>query len=259
MTATRDLFAHNRRFIAAEIELFGGSVDTARVLRLPGVVAGVNPAAPDRSLFNWCIAESGEALLTAHSELLRRYSEAGVRAWGVWLDGDDERTARELVARGHAADGRPVAMGAELSALTLPPQGDLRWSEAVDSVDIAAVAAINDAAYGFPPPAFRAALVRLPDPSYRAYLALEGELPVSSVLTWDSPDGDCGVTGVATLPERGRRGLATRLLAVALAAARARGAKTTTLQASTKGAPVYERLGYRNLGSMSLWEHRVQP
>lgn len=256
MTATGDLLARNRRFIAAEIELFGRSADGAGLLPLPGVVAAVNPATPDRSLFNWCIAESGDALLTALDELLRRYSEAGVRAWGVWLDGDDERTARELVARGHAADGRPVMMGAALSELTLPPLGDLRWSEVGE---LAAVATINDAAYGFPPPAFHAALRRLPDPSYRAYLAFEGERAVSSVVTWDSPDGDCGITAVATLPELGRRGLATRLLAAALGAARGRGAKTTTLQASTKGGPVYERLGYRNLGFMSLWEHRVQP
>jgi GNAT superfamily N-acetyltransferase len=76
-------------------------------------------------------------------------------------------------------------------------------------------------------------------------------------MTYESSDGDCGVSAVATLPEaRGGR-IASRLLSVALRAAQARGARTTSLQATSKGAPVYTALGYRDLGRMSMWEHRV--
>lgn len=131
MTENRDLIARNRRLIAAEIELFGASAEGAHVLRLAGVVAAVNPAAPDRSSFNWCIGESGEALLATHDELLRRYREAGV-ARGA--SGSTGRRMDRARARGPGGHG--------------------------------------------------AALVRLPHPSYRAYLAFDGERPVSSVLTW---------------------------------------------------------------------------
>jgi len=43
----------------------------------------------------------------------------------------------------------------------------------------------------------------------------------------------------------------------ALAAARERGQSTTTLIASGAGRPVYERLGYRPLGAIEMWERRV--
>lgn len=110
---------------------------------------------------------------------------------------------------------------------------------------------------GFPPPAFAAAFVRCSDPRWRAYLARDGEQAVACLLTYESADGDCGGTGVATLPIARGTGVASRLLATALRQAESRGAKTTTLQATSKGAPVYARIGYRDLGAMSMWEHRT--
>ena len=55
------------------------------------------------------------------------------------------------------------------------------------------------------------------------------------------------------------RGLATRLLRRALADARARGQASTTLVATAKGAPVYERIGYRSVGRIEMWERREAP
>ena len=51
-------------------------------------------------------------------------------------------------------------------------------------------------------------------------------------------------------------GLATALMAHALADARERGCTTSTLQATDLGRPVYERLGYRSLGEIQMWERR---
>ena len=61
---------------------------------------------------------------------------------------------------------------------------------------------------------------------------------------------------MATVPAARGRGLATALMAHALADARERGRTTSTLQATDLGRPVYERLGYRSLGEIQMWEKR---
>jgi hypothetical protein len=50
--------------------------------------------------------------------------------------------------------------------------------------------------------------------------------------------------------------LASGVIRAALRDARRRGQTSTTLWASAMGAPVYERLGYRTLGHLHLWERR---
>ena len=72
-------------------------------------------------------------------------------------------------------------------------------------------------------------------------------------------EGDCGVYAVATVPEARGRGLTSALLAHALADARERGCTTTTLEATRMGHSVYERLGYRPLGPVAMWERRRAP
>lgn len=254
MSSDAELYQRVRRLLVAEAELFGASAPRARLFRRDGLVASINPHAPDRSMFNWVVAEGRAPLLAAYSELALAYEHAGVRAFTVWVDPGDDETERELGLRGHVLDGRPVAMAANLDALTLPDPTDLVFEETHDA---ATISAINDSAYGFPPPAFRAALERIPDPRWRGYLGLRDGRAVACVMTYESSDGDCGVSAVATLPEARGGGIASRLLTVALRAAQARGARTTSLQATSKGAPVYTALGYRDLGRMSMWEHRV--
>lgn len=254
MTSDSELFRRVWQLLRAEAELFGSSCEQARLLRLPGVLASLNAAAPDRSIFNWVVPETPAALLSVYDDLALAYDAAGVRAWTVWVDDGDTATEQALTARGHLLDAKPRAMAAELSALQLPEIGDLEWRE---TRDFGAIAAINDAAYAFPPPAFSAAIQRCEVPGWRAYLARRDGRDVASVLANEAVDGNCGISCVATLPEARGGGIASRLLAVAVRAAVARGAVTTTLQATSKGAPVYTRLGYRDLGSINMWEHRV--
>jgi GNAT superfamily N-acetyltransferase len=64
------------------------------------------------------------------------------------------------------------------------------------------------------------------------------------------------VEWVAVLPEARGRGLSGRLLANALADAAERGCEMSTLVATSMGRPTYERLGYRALGALQLWEQR---
>ena len=123
------------------------------------------------------------------------------------------------------------------------------------SIDPLALARLNDDAYGMRS-AFARALVNLEagDGLYLYGVEEDGEL-ASGLVTFDHGD-DCSVWLVATRERSRGRGLAGALLSHALADARERGRTTSTLQATDLGRPVYERLGYRSLGEIQLWEKR---
>jgi ribosomal protein S18 acetylase RimI-like enzyme len=93
-------------------------------------------------------------------------------------------------------------------------------------------------------------------PSLRRYAALaDGEVAACAVAGWQ--DGDCGIYLVATDPRAQGQGLCSELLRLALREAREAGCETTSLEATKAGEPVYERLGYRALGTLEMWEHRA--
>ncbi len=84
---------------------------------------------------------------------------------------------------------------------------------------------------------------------------MDGEL-ASVAIVADAGD-EASLFNVATHPAHQRRGLSSRLVGVALAEARERGMRTSTLQASGAGAPVYGALGYRDFGRIQMWERRT--
>jgi GNAT superfamily N-acetyltransferase len=88
------------------------------------------------------------------------------------------------------------------------------------------------------------------------HVAREAGRPVSVVGTHDL-EGDACILFVATLPEARGRGLAKKLMVLAMHEARDRGATTTSLQATKMGYPVYAKLGYRDLGPLLMWEKRT--
>lgn len=193
------------------------------------------------------------ALASRVLTLLR--AETRLWAFTVWVQPGDEAMQRFLSQQGHKLDSSPISMAAPLSVMTLADPGDLDFEE---TRDLVALARLNDAAFGFPPPAFEAALQQWgPEPGWRGHLARHQGQLAASVMSWESPEGDLGITGVATLPTAQGTGLATRLLSQVLREAHARGLLTTSLQASPRGRPVYARLGYRDLGTLGMWEHRV--
>lgn len=250
----KELYRRARNLVADELLLFASGSWTGQLLRSSGMVASIVPAAPDRSLFNGMQTTSVAVLRDHYTTVSSAYRDAGVRAWTVWTDPGDEKSADFLAARGHILDAQPTAMAAAIEELNLPSAEDLAWGETKEPADIAR---INDAAYGFAPPAFTAAMDRPLPPGWQGYLALVQGRPVAAVLTVITAQGDCGITGLAALPEtRGQR-IATRLLACALRDAQVKGAVTASLQATSKGAPVYAAMGFRDLGRMSMWEKRV--
>lgn len=250
------LYERVHRLLIEEACLFATCSRRGRLLRWPGVVASLLTDTPERSLFNWVVYEHLDALLERYDDLARCYDEAGVRAWTVWVPPGDAAAAQALNTRGHRLDSEPLAMAADLTSLRLPAAEDLDWCETRDA---ALVARINDAAYGFPPPAFAAVMAAWPEGPWRAYVARLDGRPVSALLACDGDGGDCGISAVATLPSARGRGVATRLLAAVLQGARCRGLRTTSLQASRSGARIYSALGYRNLGSMAMWGRHREP
>ncbi len=237
--------------VREEVAAFGAGAPGSRLLRRDGLLAAITPAAPERSLFNSVFFSDAGALAAELDGLADAYESAAVRAWTVWVP-DSERASAELLAsRGHVLDAAPRAMAMELADLGAgpePPAGIERGPG-----DAASGALLNDLAYGYGPDGFRAGLSA--ETSIRWHLAQEGEVPVSCLGEIRVGD-DCLITGVATPPEQRRRGIAGWLVRKVLEEARADGMRTGSLQASRAGAPLYERMGFADLGFLEMWELR---
>lgn len=223
----------------------------SRVVELPGVSATLVPRCPERSVVNSVCFDDAAALERALPELAAAYEEARVEAWTVWVRAGDAEASALLEGAGHVLDAQPLAMAAELGEIAEPRDGPFARAS-----DLSDVGALNDAAYGYEG-SFERALAGVPVDELGVYVATADGRPVSCLLTVDV-EGDCYVSLVATLPEARGRGLASGLLAHALAEARERGLLTTSLVATRLGAPVYERLGYRAAGPVEMWERRVR-
>jgi GNAT superfamily N-acetyltransferase len=229
----------------------GSATEGYRSLELDGVLATVTPAVPDRSLPNSVIYESEDALAVALDELARTYEEAGVRAWTVWTPEHHARSRDLLQRAGHVLDATPAAMIVELADVEPPRPGDPEPDRDPQAPDMGLV---NDRAYGWTD-AFTVLMGSGPlDPAHAYVARVDGE-PVACVGTRDQ-EGDCSVWEVAVVPEARGRGLTAGLMRRALADGRDRGCDVSTLQATKLGQPVYERLGYRQFGTIEMWERR---
>jgi GNAT superfamily N-acetyltransferase len=242
-----------RRSLEAFVRMLGRGSESAALFERDGLLASVVPACPDRSVINSVTYRDAESLGAALPELVAAFDRAGIRAWTVWVPEDEREAAGLLEAAGNKLDATPAAMVLELAGLPDPDDDGLDWDGHASRAD---VARINDNAYGFDSPTFGAALADPPaDVPLRLYQArVDGE-PVSALGTIDEGE-DCGIYLVGTLKGHRGKGLARRLLHRALAEARDRGLRTSSLQATKLGYPVYERLGYEAKGTLEMWESR---
>jgi GNAT superfamily N-acetyltransferase len=226
--------------------------DGARALELPGVLAALVPAARERSYVNAVLYDRAADLTAAYPEIARAYEEIGA-AWTVWVPPEDGEAIALLERGGHVLDAAPEMMGRELEGFERPPTRALGdWTH---EGTIAEVAAVNDRAYGFGTDSMARGFTRLPAGAAHVYVARGQGKPVACLLTVDL-DGNTDVEFVAVVPEARGQGLSGALLAHALVDARERGAETTTLVATKLGRPVYDKLGYRPLGELQMWERR---
>ena len=247
-----DWLRRMHRSMEAAWRTLGAGSEGARMIERDGVLAAVVPAVPGRSVFNSVLYETPDDLAAVRDELARAYDDAGVDAWTVWVPESDAVSAELLASAGHELDATPRAMVLDLDDLAEHHPGALDWAPGGALEDLTRV---NDAAYGDPPGTFALGIGDPPAGAWRIYEArLDGR--VASVLATTDADGDCGVWWVATVPEARGRGLSGGLLRVALDEERERGMRTSTLQATKMGAPVYERIGYRDIGGLQMWELR---
>jgi GNAT superfamily N-acetyltransferase len=246
-----------RRLIASLAQwsrTIDGASEGMRVVEREGFVATITPMVPDRSIVNDVVYWDRDALAGAYDEIDDGYSSAGIEAWTVWVPDGDEQSAALLAERGHVLDSDPEAMLLDLESVERPP-APAGFTREIDPVQLAR---LNDDAYGLRS-AFARALEHLEagDGLYLYGVEQAGEL-ASGLVTFDHGD-DCSVWLVATREQSRGQGLAGALMAHAMADARKRGRTTSTLQATDLGRPVYERLGYRSLGEIQLWEKRRAP
>jgi GNAT superfamily N-acetyltransferase len=237
--------------IADEVAAFGRATPDSRLIRHPGLSASVSPGSPERSIFNAVAYERPQALAERIEELTEAYADHGVRAWTVWVPDGDRESAAALERRGHSLDGAPRAMALDLADLAAEP----RRPQAVEQVALepADGAVLNARAYGYEDSDLAAGFGA--GAGIRWFGASEAGEPLACVGTIDAGD-DCCVTGVAAPPEHRGRGLASWLLWRALAQARDVGHRSASLRASRAGAPLYERLGFRDFGAVEMWELR---
>jgi GNAT superfamily N-acetyltransferase len=231
--------------------LVGTASDGARVLEPDGVVAALVPAAPERAVVNAVLFRSAAQLEAAYDEIAAAYRDIRAK-WTVWVPpGEDgEAAGRFLDSRGHVLDAEPMAMVHELESVIRPPPEELpEWS---NDGDVAHIGPINDRSYTFGTDSFTRALTRLPE-DVQVYVASNGGEPVGC-LTMTDHDRNSEVDMVAVVPEARGGGITGKLLRHALADAKDRGNETATLVATPMGLPVYERLGFRPLERMSMWE-----
>jgi GNAT superfamily N-acetyltransferase len=232
--------------------LVGRASPGARVVEPDGVTAAVVPAAPERAVVNSVVYDDAAGLAAAYDEVAAAYAEIGA-IWTVWVPSGDERARALLLRSGHVLDAAPAVMSVDLGRIERPPAGALDdWTA---DGDVREVGPLNDRAYTFGTDSFTRAYAGLPPDEVTTYVArLDGR--VAGCLLIIDRDRNAHVEMVAVVPKARGHGIAGKLQAHALADAAERGLETSTLVSTKAGRPVYERLGYRDFGTLQMWERR---
>jgi GNAT superfamily N-acetyltransferase len=246
-----------RRILASMKEAWPAAAASpgGRTVMRDGLIATIVPAVRERSVFNSVIYDDPAAVEDSLDELATAYDEAGVLAWTVWVPDHDRAIGELLSEAGHVLDATPAAMICDPGQVEPPDAAEL---DLEPDPTYALVADLNDRAYGYPDQPFSRALGNAPPGGAHLYVArLDGE-PAACAVAADHDGGDCGIYWVATLAEARGHGLASALMRLAVADASERGCTSSTLQATKLGQPVYERVGYRAIGTLEMWERRKQ-
>jgi GNAT superfamily N-acetyltransferase len=196
-----------------------------------------------------------EARLRAASAYMQKRSCVGfVNVFAEQLDKEALHALPGLAARAGLEFGLyQHAMAADILPLPEPTHPDLRFARVRTDEDLRAYADLNSRGYGFALEMGRAGLVGSTlwkSERMQTWLALRGTEPVACAATVE----DCGnlfLALVATAPDSRRKGYGEAVVRKALhEGSRTSGLKRATLHASDAGLPLYERIGYRKVGTI---------
>jgi GNAT superfamily N-acetyltransferase len=237
------------------LRMVGRASPGARLIERDGVTAAVVPAARERSVVNSVLYDDVAGLAAAYDEVAAAYDEIGA-IWTVWVPSTDEGARAALHRVGHVLDAAPAVMAADLQGIERPPPGALEdWTA---DGDVRQIGPLNDRSYTFGTDSFARAFARLPADELTTYVARLDGRAVGCLMIVDH-ERNADVEMVAVVPEARGHGIAAKLLAHALADAAERGLETSTLISTKLGRPVYERLGYREFGTLHMWERGPGP
>lgn len=230
--------------------------ETARALggrSESGELAWLADAASPNPFLNGAILmrplrEEEAAPLTARLEAFFGQAEGGPwLLWSGWPTPD-------LSPLGYVLWGHPPIMVRPPGGAAPPPPPELRIVEAQDAATLADVERVL--VEGYPAVGLESRLpgglfpATLLGGSFRFWIGYVDGKPVSAAAAFLHAVA-AHVMFVATLSEARRRGYGAALTWRATLAAPERPA---ILEASDDGRPVYERMGYRTVARMSLWE-----
>lgn len=200
----------------------------------------------------------------------RAFYQRRALAWSVVLPGDSggqqpspapTPSPRTLIAAGlRPVDALPLfAHATEREALAAnawpPARPDLEVRPARREAEIADHRALLEAAFGITERWSRRVLPPAPvSPLFTLYVAYQSGVPVGAAALCEAA-GVAGVYNVATHPLQRRQGVAATLMRHVLTEARARGLGIAVLQASPAGVPLYQRLGWQQLGDYAVYVH----
>jgi hypothetical protein len=216
------------------------------------------PAPPYNGVFRSNLAPSEVARVAAETLALARARRVPV-AWRVTPTTPPD-TSTELELLGWPVDHEVPVMAKELNTARSVPTGLGVTVEEVTAASLGEWSKVVAVSFGCPEeyvegPASYDRDVGVPGetPLRRFLLRIDGE-PVASSALLPGPraSGLAGIFCVGTLARvRGQR-LGTIITEAAMDAARDAGAQVAVLQASEMGRPVYERLGFDTVGSITV-------
>jgi GNAT superfamily N-acetyltransferase len=216
------------------------------------------PAPPYNGVFRSHLASADVARVAAETLALARARRVPV-AWRVTPTTPPD-TSAALEMLGWPVDHETPVMAKELSTATSVGMGSGVTVEEVTAGSLGEWSRVVAVSFGCPEqyvegPASYDRDAGLPGetPLRRFLLRLDGE-PVASSALLPGPraSGLAGIFCVGTLaPVRGQ-GLGAIATAAAMDAARDAGAQVAVLQASELGFPVYQRLGFDTVGSITV-------
>jgi GNAT superfamily N-acetyltransferase len=131
-----------------------------------------------------------------------------------------------------------------------PPPAELQIVEAADGGTVLEAAALIGEVFGSPGDPASVLSPACLDERFRVWVGRVDGRAVATA-TASISDGFVGVFAVATTRDARGRGYGE---ALTWAATRCRPELPATLQASSMGRPVYERMGYRTVAGFTVWE-----